>query len=77
METKIEKVKKVKKRDGSIVDFNDYKIIKAIKKAFNSSGEHCVDTENDFLTLIECEFLNKSYINFYGNFYLFVFKANH
>lgn len=58
METKIEKiekVKKVKKRDGSIVDFNDYKIIKAIKKAFNSSGEHCVDTENDFLTLIECE----------------------
>ena len=58
METKIEKiekVKKVKKRDGSIVDFNDYKIIKAIKKAFNSSGEHCVDTESDFLTLIECE----------------------
>lgn len=58
METKIEKiekVKKVKKRDGSIVDFNDYKIIKAIKKAFNSSGEHCVDTENNFLTLIECE----------------------
>ena len=58
METKIEKiekVKKVKKRDGSVADFNDYKIIKAIKKAFNSSGEHCVDTENDFLTLIECE----------------------
>ena len=49
METKI---KKVKKRDGSIVDFNDYKIVKAISSAFESSGEHCVDTVNDFYSQI-------------------------
>ena len=49
METKI---KKVKKRDGSIVDFNDYKIVKAISSAFESSGEHCVDTVNDFYNQI-------------------------
>ena len=42
------KIKKVKKRDGSIVDFDEYKIVKAVSNAFDSSGEHCVDTANDF-----------------------------
>ena len=44
METKI---RKVVKRDGSIVDFNSGKIVQAIDNAFDSSGEHCIDTVND------------------------------
>lgn len=44
METKI---RKVVKRDGSIVDFNSGKIVQAIGNAFDSSGEHCIDTVND------------------------------
>ena len=44
METKI---RKVVKRDGSIVDFNSNKIVQAIGNAFDSSGEHCIDTVND------------------------------
>ena len=41
------KIKKVVKRDGSIVDFNSGKIVQAIGNAFDSSGEHCIDTVND------------------------------
>ena len=46
------KIKKVKKRDGSIVDFDECKIVKAVSNAFDSSGEHCVDTVNDFYSQI-------------------------
>ena len=46
------KIKKVKKRDGSIVDFDECKIVKAVSNAFNSSGEHCVDTANNFYSQI-------------------------
>ena len=46
------KIKKVKKRDGSIVDFDECKIVKAVSNAFDSSGEHCVDTANDFYSQI-------------------------
>ena len=49
METKI---RKVVKRDGSIVDFNSGKIVQAIGNAFNSSGEHCIDTVNDLYSQI-------------------------
>ena len=49
------KIKKVKKRDGSIVDFNECKIVKAVSNAFDSSGEHCVDTANDFYSQIMIE----------------------
>lgn len=49
METKI---RKVVKRDGSIVDFNNSKIVQAISNAFNSSGEHCIDTVNDLYSQI-------------------------
>ena len=49
------KIKKVKKRDGSIVDFDEYKIVKAVSNAFDSSGEHCVDTANDFYSQIMTE----------------------
>ena len=49
------KIKKVKKRDGSIVDFDECKIVKAISNAFDSSGEHCVDTVNDFYSQIMSE----------------------
>lgn len=41
------KIKKVVKRNGSIVDFNSGKIVQAIGNAFDSSGEHCIDTVND------------------------------
>ena len=41
------KIRKVVKRDGSIVDFNSGKIVQAIGNAFDSSGEHCIDTVND------------------------------
>ena len=46
------KIKKVKKRDGSIVDFDECKIVKAVSNAFDSSREHCVDTVNDFYSQI-------------------------
>ena len=46
------KIKKVVKRDGSIVDFDECKIVKAVSNAFDSSGEHCVDTANDFYSQI-------------------------
>lgn len=49
METKI---RKVVKRDGSIVDFNSGKIVQAIGNAFDSSGEHCIDTVNDLYSQI-------------------------
>ena len=49
------KIKKVKKRDGSIVDFDECKIVKAVSNAFDSSGEHCVDTANDFYSQIMSE----------------------
>ena len=49
------KKKKVKKRDGSIVDFDECKIVKAVSNAFDSSGEHCVDTVNDFYSQIMSE----------------------
>ena len=49
METKI---RKVIKRDGSIVDFNSGKIVQAIGNAFDSSGEHCIDTVNDLYSQI-------------------------
>ena len=52
METKI---RKVVKRDGSIVDFNSGKIVQAIGNAFNSSGEHCIDTVNDLYSQIMSE----------------------
>ena len=52
METKI---RKVVKRDGSIVDFNSGKIVQAIGNAFDSSGEHCIDTVNDFYSQIMSE----------------------
>ena len=46
------KIKKVVKRDGSIVDFDECKIVKAVSNAFDSSGEHCVDTANNFYNQI-------------------------
>ena len=49
METKI---RKVVKRDGSIVDFNSGKIVQAIGNAFDSSGERCIDTVNDLYSQI-------------------------
>lgn len=49
METKI---RKVVKRDGSIVDFKNSKIVQAISNAFDSSGEHCIDTVNDLYSQI-------------------------
>ena len=49
METKI---RKVVKRDGSIVDFKNGKIVQAISNAFDSSGEHCIDTVNDLYSQI-------------------------
>ena len=49
------KIKKVKKRDGSIVDFDECKIVKAVSNAFDSSREHCVDTVNDFYSQIMSE----------------------
>ena len=49
------KIKKVKKRDGSIVDFDECKIVKAVSNAFDSSGEHCIDTVNDFYSQIMSE----------------------
>ena len=52
METKI---RKVVKRDGSIVDFNSGKIVQAIGNAFDSSGEHCIDTVNDLYSQIMSE----------------------
>ena len=52
METKI---RKVVKRDGSIVDFNNGKIVQAISNAFDSSGEHCIDTVNDLYSQIMSE----------------------
>ena len=52
METKI---RKVVKRDGSIVDFNSSKIVQAIGNAFDSSGEHCIDTVNDLYSQIMSE----------------------
>ena len=52
METKI---RKVVKRDGSIVDFNSGKIVQAIGNAFDSSGEHCIDTVNDLYSQIISE----------------------
>ena len=52
METKI---RKVVKRDGSIVDFNSGKIVQAIGNAFDSSGERCIDTVNDLYSQIMSE----------------------
>ena len=49
------KIKKVKKRDGSIVDFDECKIVKAVSNAFDSSGEHCIDTVNDLYSQIMSE----------------------
>ena len=46
------KIRKVVKRDGSIVDFNSGKIVQAISNAFDSSGEHCIDTVNDLYSQI-------------------------
>lgn len=50
MEMKMEEVKKIKKRDGSLADFEAQKIAVAMKKAFFSVGEEVSDETLDELT---------------------------